>query len=428
MSKVQKSHYTAHVKRAERNTQKVQRNTLCVAFWERKSEAKGSNQVSIMFKLTYNGKVKTWATGVICKRGKLNKEAVKIEGDPVASLILQDLKHKAMATYAEMKLTGRPISLTAVWQVVNGHTLNLNPPSVAGCLQLFYEQLQIQVQTGEVTKSVTNKGRSWNGRITEYVTRHYSTNAQLDDIVPADAKRFLSWLKLTHKFSHDYAEKVVQHFKRVLNYAVENEWIMRNPFLNYRIKRTKKMGEILTEKEMQLITNFNLFAPALDHIRHAFLFQCYTGLSYAELVRVTLNDILKDEKTGKEFIKIERQKTGVPSLVPIHPEAQRIINLFDEHPLRKTQGLLVPILSNQKYNNYLKQLAGVCGITKRITSHVARRTAATYYLNKGMSDVSVSAMLGHTNTAMTRKHYAVTRPERVIRDFNNAINPTRKAQ
>ena len=85
-------------------------------------------------------------------------------------------------------------------------------------------------------------------------------------------------------------------------------------------------------------------------------------------------------------------------------------------------------MSNQKYNIYLKQLAGVCGITKRLTTHVARRTAATYYLNIGMSDESVSAMLGHTNTAMTRKHYAVMRPERVIRDFKNAINPSRKAQ
>lgn len=428
MTKVQKSHYTKHVKRAERDTQRVQRNSLYISFWERKSEVKASKEVSIIFKLTYNCKVKNYSTGIICKRGELNKETLKIPNNPVGSLVLQDLRHKALATYAELKLTGRPINLEVIWKVINGQTVNTNTPTIEGCLQLFFEQIEIQFSTGDVSKSVIVKCRTWNERIREYVLSHHSKSTQLDDIVPADAKRYLNWLKATYKYSHDYAEKVVQHFKRVLNYAVENEWIVRNPFMNYRMKREKKMGEMLTEKEVQFLKDFDLFAPALDHIRQAFLFQCFTGLSYAELVRVTSNDILRDDKTGDEYIKIERQKTGVPSLVPIHPEAQRIIKYFENHRLRQLKGLLIPIMSNQKYNIYLKQLAGVCGITKRLTTHVARRTAATYYLNIGMAIESVSAMLGHTTTAMTQKHYAVTHPELVIRDFKNAMNQNRKAQ
>lgn len=428
MSKVHKSYLTNHVRTAERSREKLKRNTLYVSFWERKSEAKNSKEVSIMFKLTYNGNTKTWATGVICKSGELNKETLKIQGNSVASLLLQDLKHKAMATYSEMKLTGRPINLTAIWKVVNGQTLNANIPNLSGCLELFLQQIKAQFDIGEIGKAVVGKTGIWNQRIREYTAKFYGSDASLDDITPADAKRFLLHLKTKHEFSHNYASKIVQHLKRVLNFALEHEWIMRNPLLNYRKKLEKVKGEILNESEMDAIRSFELFAPTLDHIRQAFLFQCYTGLSYAELVRVSTNDILIDAKTHSHYIRIERQKTGIPSLVPINEEASRIIDLFSGHPMRQKKGLLIPILSNQKYNNYLKQLAGVIGMNKRLTSHCARRTAATYYLTKGVSMESISAMLGHTNTITTQRAYTETLPERVINDFEKNNIKIKKVQ
>ncbi|WP_298358811.1 site-specific integrase [Runella sp.] len=428
MSKVHKSHLTNHVRIAERNKSKAQRNTLYVSFWERKSEVKAKIEVSIVMKLTYNGKVKNYATGVICKRGNFDKTTLKVTNNPVATLMLQDLRNKINATYAELRLTGRPINLEIIWQVSNGQILNANIPNVFGCLTLFLEQIQAQYKTGEFTFAVVEKVTTWNERIKAYVGKHYGNSAHLDDITPADAKRFLLYLKTEHEFSHNYAAGVVQHFKRVLNYAVENEWITRNPLMNYRRKLDKIKGEILTESEMDAIRSFEIFAPTLDHIRQAFLLQCYTGLSYAELVRVTTNDILRDDVTGMEYIKIDRQKTGVPSIVPLNVEAQNIIDRFKDHPQRLKKGLLMPIVSNQKYNIYLKQLAGVMGTKKRLTSHVARRTAATYYLTKGVPMESVSAMLGHTNTVTTQRSYAITRSERVIKDFMKNNIEVSKAQ
>lgn len=428
MSKVRKSHLTNDVRKAERDKLKVKRNTLYPSFWARKSEVKTKKDVSINLKLTYNCKVKNYSTGVICKRGDFDKTTLTVAGNPAATLMLRDLQSKVNATYAELKLTGRPIDLEVIWKVANGQNLSANIPNVFGCLTLFLEQIQTQYKTGEFTLTVVEKITTWNERIKAYVAKYYGNGAQLDDITPADAKRFLLYLKSEHEFSHNYAAGIVQHFKRVLNYAVENEFITRNPLMNYRRKLDKIKGEILTESEMDAIRNFELFAPTLDHIRHAFIFQFNVGLSYAELLRVTVNDILKDEKTGMEYIKINRQKTDVPSIVPLSHEASRIIALFNDHPQRIKKGLLIPIISNQKYNNYLKQLAGVMGLKKRLTSHVARRTAATYYLTKGVPMESVSAMLGHTNTVTTQKHYAVTRAERVINDFmNNNIKIT-KAQ
>lgn len=430
MAKVHKSYLTADVRRAERTPIKSTPNVLFISLWSRKSESrkKAIQKKKVIIRLTYRKEQLNFSTGVECMPNELDREKFAIKNNQVATLMLQDLKAKLQSAFAEMRLTGRKIDLRAIWQVANGQALNANTPTVSVCLDMFFDQIKTQYQAGEFTRTVVEKVITWNQRIKDYITGRYGPGAELDHVAPADAKRFMLYLKTEHQFSHNYAAGIVQHFKRVLNYAVENEWIIRNPFMNYRRKLEKIRGEILTESEMNAIQGFELFAPTLDHIRQAFLFQCYTGLSYAELVRVTTAEILNDEKTGRQFIFIHRQKTGVPSLVPLNEEAYKIICLFDNHPLRIKKGLLVPIISNQKYNQYLKQLAGVMNLKKRLTSHCARRTAATLYLNKGAAVESVSAMLGHTNTVTTQRSYAIINPERVINDFLNSNIKIRKAQ
>ncbi|AXE17892.1 hypothetical protein DR864_09190 [Runella rosea] len=418
MSKVQKSHLTKQVRAAERSKTKSRPNTVSIMFWVRKSEAKAKT-VSVIVRLTHNKISRNYSTGIICNRAEFDKETLSIKYNPATTLVLQDLRAKLNATIAEFKLTARPINLKAIWQVANGQMLNSDTPNLESCLKLFFELTKERFKAGECGKHVIQKVAKWNTCIKGFAQVQYGKNAELDDITPADAKRFQLYLKNEHSYSHNVASHIVQHFKRVLNYALENEWINRNPFMNYRKKLEKIKGEILTESEMEEMQSFTIFAPILDHIRQAFLFQCYTGLSYAELLRVSTANILLDEKTGNEYIKINRKKTNVESIVPINHEARRIIDLFKDHPARISKGVLLPIISNQKYNNYLKQLAGVMGMTKRLTSHVARRTAATYYLTKGVPMESVSAMMGHTNTLTTQTHYTVTRPERIINDFKN---------
>jgi site-specific recombinase XerD len=417
------------MKVTERHAIKIRPNTLYIRFWERKSEnPQKPNTANITCKLTYSQKVKNYAVGIPCTIGDLDPDTLTIQNNPVGTLVIKNLHAALQSAFAEMKLTGRKIDTRAIWQVANGLTLNVNLPTVADCLTLFLDQITLQHTTGEIGKSVVEKVTKWNARILEYITNRHGQNAQLDTITPAEAKNFYLWLKNDCMYSVNYSAYIVQHLKRVLNYAVENEWITRNPFLNYRRKLEKTKGDILTEDEIDTIRTLDLFAPALDHIRKAFIFQAMTGLSYAELVRVTTDHIIIDEKTGAEYIKIHRKKTDVPSIVPLNLEARIIIDQFQDHPMRIKKKLLVPIISNQRYNNYLKQLAGLTGIKKRLTSHCARRTAATYYLTKGVPMESISAMLGHTNITTTQESYATTRPQRVIEDFQKNNIKISKAQ
>lgn len=422
MTKIKKSRITKQIRHATRQTKVINKNTLHVSFWQRKSTAKAQTKsCSVICRLTHNTLTKHYSTGIVCERKDFDPQTLTVSGQPLATLLLRDISAKAQATFADLRLTERPVSLSIIWSVANGHIHNLQIPSLLGCLNAYFEQDQDRFKVGEIQKSVLDKTKRWNTCIANYSHSLYGKSTRIDDINPADAKRFKLHIMARFDFGNNYAANVTLHFKRVLNYAVENEWIERNPFMGYRRKLEHVKGDILTENEFDLIRNFEIFAPAVDLTRIVFCFQCYTGLSYSELTKVNISDIMKDAATGAEYIKVCRGKTakstGAESIIPLNFEAKRIIQLFDNQSQRLQNGVLIPVLSNQKYNSYLKQLAGITNIKKRFTSHMARRTAATYYLTKGVPLESVSAMLGHANTAMTQKYYAVTRPQRVIEDF-----------
>lgn len=417
MAKLKNSKYTTATRIAARQkVRRIQVDKLSILFWQRlKGNRKGF--VTINCRITYQGKRHDVSTGINCAVGAFDAFRQTTPKDHNTALLLAELLNRLQATYADFRITGRPIDARLIWMAANGVLPQVPDYDIARCIDLFHAQCEKEHQVGDIALSTFKKHRTWNKRLKAFSALTYGKDGELEDIKPADSKRLFLWLK-EYGYSHNVATMIVLHFKRVLNFALENEWIIRNPFMNYRRNLDKYKTERLTEDEVENLRTADIFAPAVEHIRRAFVFQCYTGLSYAELCRVTLNNILIDQRTGAEYIKISRAKTGIESNIPLVQEARKIIDSFAEHPARLRHGLLIPLLSNQKYNVHLKQLAGLVGIDKRITSHTARRTAATIYLKKGAALESVASMLGHANTQVTQKHYTVMDSGRVIDDFD----------
>ena len=129
-------------------------------------------------------------------------------------------------------------------------------------------------------------------------------------------------------------------------------------------------------------------------MRDCFVFACYTALAYSDLASISIDDV--KEQNGVHFIQKNRIKTGVQYTIPLNDIAMTILKRYNYQ---------LPILTNQRYNSYLKEIADLCGIDKKLTSHLARHTAATLMLNSGISIDVVAKILGHRNTAMTA-HYA----------------------
>jgi site-specific recombinase XerD len=213
------------------------------------------------------------------------------------------------------------------------------------------------------------------------------------------------YLKVVRKCNHNTSLKYITNLKKVVGIAVKNEWMEKNPFKNYKIQLKEVERECLTENEMQVMANKEFASQRLEQVRDIFLFSCFTGLAYADAKKLSKEHIILGID-GERWIKINRTKTDTRSSIPLLPTAQAIIEKYRDNETCQKTNCLLPVLSNQKMNDYLKELAVVCGIQKTITFHLARHTfATTVTLTNGVPIESVSKMLGH-KSLRTTQHYA----------------------
>jgi site-specific recombinase XerD len=198
---------------------------------------------------------------------------------------------------------------------------------------------------------------------------------------------------------------VMKHLERLhkmVRLALKLEWISKDPFANFRLRFQKVERDYLTAEELQAVEDKSFSISRLEWVRDLFIFSCYTGLAYTDVMQLTpLNVIVGID--GKYWIKTFRQKTDVAVNVPLLPKAIEILNRYKDMPKAVSNGTLFPVISNQKLNSYLKEIADVCGITKNLTFHLARHTfATTVTLSNGVPIETVSKMLGHAKITTTQ--------------------------
>ena len=195
-----------------------------------------------------------------------------------------------------------------------------------------------------------------------------------------------------------------------------NNWLDKNPFSNYKAKVKEVERVYLSETEIQEILNKDFGNERLSLVRDIFLFSCFTGLAYIDVKNLTKSHISLGID-GEKWIFTHRQKTESASKIPILPITQMLIDKYSNHPQCVVQDKLMPILTNQKMNAYLKEIAAVCKIEKELTFHIARHTfATTVTLTNGVPIESVSKMLGHKNIKTTQ-HYAKVLDKKVSDDM-----------
>ena len=174
----------------------------------------------------------------------------------------------------------------------------------------------------------------------------------------------------------------------------------QDPFVNYKIRFEKVDRGFLTDEEIEKLIKKEFSIKRLEQVRDIFVFSIFTGLAYIDVANLTGKNIVTLD--GKQWIMTRRQKTDVPTNVLLLDIPRMIIEKYKLMMTDDDKGRLLPILSNQKMNAYLKEIADICGIEKRLSFHLARHTFATMALTKGVSIESVSKMLGHTNIQTTQ--------------------------
>ena len=224
------------------------------------------------------------------------------------------------------------------------------------------------------------------------------------------------YLRSVRKCANNTAVKYIKNFGKIIRICIANGWIDKNPFANFKSKVKEVERVFLVEEELEVMANKEIKFERLALVRDIFLFSCYTGLAYIDVKQLSSLNI-NIGIDGFKWIFTNRQKTDTKSNIPLLPMAEEIITKYKDHPQCINQGKLLPILSNQKMNAYLKELADMCGIQKELTFHIARHTFATSVtLTNGVPIESVSKMLGHKNLRTTQ-HYAKILDKKVSEDM-----------
>ncbi len=225
------------------------------------------------------------------------------------------------------------------------------------------------------------------------------------------------WLKSVRKCDHNTTMKYLSNFKKIVNICLKNGWLPRNPFLGYKMTKREIERPYLSQEELERISTKAFVAARTNQVRDIFLFCCYTGLAYADVKKLSRAEIATGID-GEKWIFTHRQKTESATRLPLLPPAQEILERYKDHPQCLNNGLLLPVLSNQKMNTYLKEIADACDITKKMTTHTARHTfATTVTLTNGVPIETVSKLLGHKNLKTTQ-HYAKILDLKVSQDMS----------
>ena len=224
------------------------------------------------------------------------------------------------------------------------------------------------------------------------------------------------YLRSEKKCANNTAVKYIKNFGKIIRICIANGWIDKNPFVNYKSKVKEVERVFLVEEELQTMADKEFQIERLNQVKDIFLFSCFTGLAYIDVKKLTKNNI-NIGIDGERWIFTNRQKTDTKSNIPLLPMAEQIIAKYKNHPQCINEGKLLPVLSNQKMNGYLKEVADLCGIQKELTFHIARHTfATTVTLTNGVPIESVSKMLGHKNLRTTQ-HYAKILDRKVSDDM-----------
>lgn len=196
--------------------------------------------------------------------------------------------------------------------------------------------------------------------------------------------------------------KHIQRLRKMVTMAYHIEWIDRDPFVKFRPKLIKKEREFLTQAELDRLEQLACSIERLNVVRDLFIFSCYTGIAYGDIMLLSEKNVTEGED-GNLWIITNRKKTGTPIKIPLLSKALEIIEKYRGEMRTSITGTLLPIISNQKLNSYLKEIAYLCQIKKHLTFHMARHTfATTVTLTNGVPLETVSKLLGHTKLTTTQ--------------------------
>lgn len=393
--------------------------TFGLLFYLKKPKKYRNGPLPIYLRLTLDGKRVEVATKRLCDDSqKWNAGSGKMVGSKEATKILNAhldiLRSQVYAIYKDLLQTGEVITAEAIKNKLLGITER--PRMLLDIFHFHNEQVKTLIGNGYAPLTYKRYVTALQHTREFLVWKWNITDIEVSRLNFEFVSDFEFYLRSVRKCGHNTTVKYLVNIKKVVSQCVQKGWLSKDPFRGYKLATKEVVREILTQEELDRIGAKTFSTERLQVARDVFLFSCYTGLAYVDVERLQRGDISVGIDGGK-WIFARRQKTESPFRIPLLSVPLQIIERYKDHPKCAAEDRVLPVSSNQKLNEYLKEIAELCGIRKRLTYHMARHTfATTITLNNGVPIETVSKMLGHKNLRMTQ-HYAKILDRKVSDDM-----------
>jgi len=387
-------------------------NSFSVIFTTRKTRTSNDEKVIIYVRITLNSQRVEMSTGLkiegnkwceITKRAKGSSEQSK-----TINSCLGDINNNIYQVYAMLLGNGNAIS---VYDIKKHYLGNPEEEKRITIMEIFDRFIAIRKDLVGVEYSHATYQRYCTIKVhlLEFLDKNLNVqDVAVDDFKFSNLMDFEHFLRIDKGIANNTAVKYIRHFRTVIGYALNNEMIEKDPYVKYKGKIREVKRGYLSMEELTVLEAKSFSNPRLDMVKDIFVFCCYTGLAYVDIKMLTIDQISMGID-GEQWINTSRKKTGNDVDVPLLPAALRIIKKYNGHPARAIDRKVLPVLSNQKMNAYLKEIGDICGLSKTLTTHLARHTfATTITLTQGISMESVSKMLGHSDIKTTQIYAKVT--------------------
>ena len=377
------------------------------AFYLRSNHVNKDGKSMVMLRCSLNGERANFGStgiGVDPKTWDCTKSRVKGKNTEALSTNLQlsNLEDLVTSLYYKYEKTDK-LSLERIKQDYLGKTVSTE--TIMELFEAHNEDVKKQVGCGGLSTTSYSKYELVRKRFAQMILKQYRRkDLRLTEVTPFVIHDFELYLRTEIGQSPNTATKTLKTFKSVILFGIRNGLMTNNPFANIRFHLKGVDRGSLEDDELNRLMNKEIGNKRLSLIRDLFVFSCFTGLAYIDLANLKGENIVT--LNGVEWIKGRRVKTGTLINVVLLDIPKRLILKYTDDKRRKEH--LFPIISNQKMNEYLKEIAAICDIDKNLTCHIARHTFATMALSKGVPIESVSKMLGHTNIRTTQIYAKVT--------------------
>ena len=382
------------------------KSTFNICFYAKKDKQKANGAYPIFARITVDGVASRFNTKLDVLPsiwdGKMGKATGRTAEASRINRMLDDINASLNTIYHEMQRRDNYVTAEKVKNEFLGHS-----ESHETILTLFQKHNDDVKQLVGISKTIATyrKYEVTRRHLAEFIQSKYNvSDISIKEITPMFITDFELYLRTACKCGYNTTAKFMQFFKRII-IARNNGILVNDPFASYKIRLEKVDRGYLTEDEIKIILKKKMVSERLEHVRDLFIFACFTGLAYIDVAGLTQDNIRKSFD-GNLWIMTKRQKTNTDVNVPLLDIPKMISKKYKG---KLPNGKILPIISNQKLNAYLKEIADVCGIKKNLTFHLARHTfATTTTLPKGVPIETVSKMLGHTNIETTQIYARIT--------------------